>query len=167
MKTKEKTVEKKDVTSIDKGELDRISMKGIYCLLINCRRPQSIQIGRLGIIYFNRGFYLYIGSALNGIGRRVSRHLRVKKNNFWHIDYLLSNRYVNVEQVYCLESDKKIECQIAEKVGRASEPVGGFGSSDCRCRSHLFFLGDRKRGWESFFDIIYNSVFFRQDFKVN
>jgi Uri superfamily endonuclease len=135
---------------IDKGKIDRIDMKGIYFLLINCKRSQSIQIGKLGLIDFTRGFYLYIGSALNGIGRRVSRHLRVKKNNFWHIDYLLSKRYVNIEKVYCLESDKKIECQIAEKLGGAAESIEGFGSSDCRCRSHLFFLGDWKRGWENF-----------------
>jgi Uri superfamily endonuclease len=150
MKTSEKTAVKKALMLIDKGKIDRIDMKGIYFLLINCKRSQSIQIGKLGLIDFTRGFYLYIGSALNGIGRRVSRHLRVKKNNFWHIDYLLSKRYVNIEKVYCLESDKKIECQIAEKLGGAAESIEGFGSSDCRCRSHLFFLGDWKRGWENF-----------------
>jgi Uri superfamily endonuclease len=150
MEKTKKASEKKALISIDREKIGRVSMKGIYCLLINCRRSQSIEIGKLGIINFEGGFYLYIGSALNGIGRRVSRHLRNEKKKFWHIDYLLSNRNVNIEQVYCIESDKKIECQIAEKVEDAAESIEGFGSSDCRCRSHLFFLGERKVGLENF-----------------
>jgi Uri superfamily endonuclease len=115
-------------------------MKGVYCLLINCSKSQKLRIGRLGVIDFTKGFYLYIGSALNGIEKRVSRHLRKRKNKFWHIDYFLSSRYVYIDHVYCLESNKKIECDIAEKVEAIAEPVSGFGSSDCKCRSHLFLL---------------------------
>lgn len=153
MKTTEKTALKKTLILIDEEKLHQIDMKGIYLLLINCRKTQSIQIGKLGVIDFIRGSYLYIGSALNGIARRVSRHLKVKKNNFWHIDYLLSNRHVNIEKVYGLESDKMIECQIAEKIGGSAESIEGFGSSDCRCRSHLFYLGDKKRRWENFLSL--------------
>jgi Uri superfamily endonuclease len=149
MKTTKKAV-KKPLISIGREGLERVSMKGAYCLLIKCGRSQSIQIGKLGVIDFTRGYYLYVGSALNGLGRRVSRHLRNEKNKFWHIDYLLTNRYVNIEQVYCIECDKKIECQIAEKVGTMAESVEGFGSSDCRCRGHLFFMGNRKAGWRNF-----------------
>jgi Uri superfamily endonuclease len=147
-KTKEAV--KNPLILIDRERLDRVSIKGTYCLLINCGRPQSIQIGKLGVIDFTRGFYLYIGSALSGIGRRVSRHLRNEKNKFWHIDYFLMSRHVNIEQIFCIESDKKIECRIAKKVGTIAESVEGFGSSDCRCRSHLFFLGDQEVGWENF-----------------
>ena len=125
-------------------------MKGVYCLLINCRKTQSIRIGRLGVIHFPKGFYLYIGSALNGIEKRVSRHLKKRKNKFWHIDYFLSSRNVNIDYVYSLESDKKMECNIAEKVGTVAKSLMGFGSSDCKCRSHLFFVRERKRGWENF-----------------
>lgn len=129
---------------------NQVDMKGVYCLLINCRKSQSIRIGKFGIIDFTKGFYLYIGSALNGIEKRVSRHLGRKKNNFWHIDYFLSNRYVNIDCVYCLESNKKMECNIAEKAGTIAKPVMGFGSSDCKCKSHLFFVCDRKRCWGNF-----------------
>ncbi len=149
MKTTKKAV-KKSLILIGREGLERVSMKGAYCLLINCGRSQSIQIGKLGVIDFARGFYMYVGSALNGIGRRLLRHLRNEKNKFWHIDYLLTNRYVNIEQVYYIESDKKIECQIAEKVGTMAESVEGFGSSDCRCRSHLFFVGNRRAEWKNF-----------------
>ena len=125
-------------------------MKGVYCLLINCRKTQSIRIGRLGVIHFPKGFYLYIGSALNGIEKRVSRHLKKRKNKFWHIDYFLSSRNVNIDYVYSLESNKKMECNIAEKVGTIAKALAGFGSSDCKCRSHLFFVREWKRGWENF-----------------
>ena len=125
-------------------------MKGVYCLLINCRKTQSIRIGRLGVIHFPKGFYLYIGSALNGIEKRVSRHLKKRKNKFWHIDYFLSSRNVNIDYVYSLESNKKMECNIAEKVGTVAKSLMGFGSSDCKCRSHLFFVRERKRGWKNF-----------------
>ena len=115
-------------------------MKGSYCLLINCKKSQLIKVGRLGTIKFKKGFYLYIGSALNGIERRVSRHLGKRKRNFWHIDYFLSNCYVSIYSLYCINSDKKIECDIAGIIKKIAIPVKGFGSSDCKCESHLFFV---------------------------
>ncbi len=125
-------------------------MKGVYCLLINCRKTQLMHIGRLGAIEFEKGFYLYVGSALNGIEKRISRHLKKKKKRFWHIDYFLSNEYVNIDHIYCLESDKKMECNIALRVNSLTKSIKGFGSSDCKCRSHLFFTHDWKKGWENF-----------------
>jgi Uri superfamily endonuclease len=44
-----------------------------------------------------------------------------------------------------LPSDVDIECSIAVRIRSlpgVSEPIPGFGSSDCRCRSHLFLLDD-------------------------
>ncbi len=123
-------------------------MRGSYCLLIKCSKPRRIRIGKLGPIWFKKGFYLYVGSALNGIERRVSRHLGNRKKNYWHIDYFLSSSYVNVERVYCFRSDKKIECGIAERIRRIAPPVKNFGASDCKCESHLFFISteaDRAR----------------------
>ncbi|MBS7654327.1 DUF123 domain-containing protein, partial [Candidatus Bathyarchaeota archaeon] len=31
----------------------------------------------------------------------------------------------------------------ANKIGEANQPIKGFGSSDCRCKSHLFKLNTR------------------------
>jgi len=125
-------------------------VKGVYCLLINCRKQQSIRIGNLGIINFRKGFYLYVGSAQNSIEGRVSRHLRSKKRKFWHIDYFLSNKYVNIDHVYCIAAKKKMECNIAKKVRAAAQPVMKFGSSDCRCGSHLFFVNNQERNLTDF-----------------
>jgi Uri superfamily endonuclease len=115
-------------------------MKGSYCLLIRCRKKQLIEIGKLGRIGFREGFYLYVGSALGGIEKRVLRHLGHRNKNFWHIDYFLSNPFVSIDYVYCIVVDRKVECDIAKIMNTIVTPVSGFGSSDCRCKSHLFFI---------------------------
>ncbi len=115
-------------------------MKGSYCLLIKCKKSQYIKIGKLGTLNFKEGFYLYVGSALGGIENRVSRHLGKRRKKFWHIDYFLSNSYVDIDCIYCLNSNRKIECDVAKKMGIIAAPIKGFGSSDCKCESHLFFI---------------------------
>jgi len=77
---------------------------------------------------------------MGGIEKRVSRHLGKRKKNFWHIDYFLSSSYVSIDCVYCIKSSKKIECDIAMKMKAIGSTVSGFGSSDCKCESHLFFI---------------------------
>ena len=111
---------------------------------MECRKQQLISVGKLGKINFKKGFYLYVGSALGGIGKRISRHLGKRKRNFWHIDYFLSNPHVSIDFIYCIESSKKIECDIAKRVDTIGTPVRGFGSSDCKCESHLFFISPKK-----------------------
>ncbi len=119
-------------------------MKGSYVLILEMDRDSYIQIGKLGKIYFRKGYYAYVGSAMNGIERRVSRHLSDdKKKLHWHIDYLL--RFANIVDVFYKESNRKEECRIAKEFSKKFTSIYGFGSSDCRCRSHLFF-SQRRRG---------------------
>jgi len=115
-------------------------VRGIYCLLIRCKRPRSIKIGKLGEVKFRVGRYLYIGSALNGIEKRVSRYLKKDKKIFWHIDYLLASDYIHIEHIYCLETSKKFECLLSKEIQNFATPVKGFGCSDCDCMSHLFYV---------------------------
>jgi len=44
-------------------------MKGSYILLIKLDEDKDIQIGKLGNISFKKGYYAYVGSALNGLAR--------------------------------------------------------------------------------------------------
>ena len=88
---------------------------------------------------FGAGFYAYVGSAMNGIEQRVARHRRKDKRLHWHIDYLLKRG--GIQDVVRLPSRRKTECQIASEYAAEFAAVHGFGSSDCRCPSHLFFLG--------------------------
>ncbi len=111
-------------------------MKGSYILLIELENDSKIQIGKLGDILFKKGFYVYIGSALNGLEQRINRHLRTDKKLHWHIDYLLKS--AKVDSVYYKENDQREECKIAKSFSKL-KPVSGFGCSDCNCKSHLFY----------------------------
>jgi sugar fermentation stimulation protein A len=119
------------------------NLKGAYVLHIEVPKDQVIRIGSLGPVKFRKGYYAYVGSALGGIDARVSRHMRREKKIRWHIDYLLEG--AKVLGAVCLPSDVRTECLIAEGFRSRLDPVPGFGCSDCRCLSHLFYsrnLGD-------------------------
>ncbi|HIE05530.1 MAG TPA: GIY-YIG nuclease family protein [bacterium (Candidatus Stahlbacteria)] len=98
-------------------------------------KDQPITVGRLGKIFFHRGLYFYVGSAKRGIEARVRRHLTSEKRH-WHIDYLLTA----AELLAVLTVESGIECDIAIALSQALEPISRFGSSDCRCKSHLYYL---------------------------
>jgi len=111
--------------------------RGCYVLLIELPADETVTAGRLGPIHFRRGCYAYVGSALGGLRARLDRHLRPEKKLHWHIDYLLEKARID-ETVAC-ETSARVECAIARGLVERFESVPGFGSSDCRCRSHLFY----------------------------
>lgn len=115
-------------------------MKGTYVLVASLSEDKEIEVGKLGKIGFSEGAYAYVGSALNGLRVRVERHLRKDKKLYWHIDYLLVE--AQVEDIIYAEDEVGIECKIAEILDNSFPWVEGFGSSDCRCKSHLFFSSD-------------------------
>ena len=98
----------------------------------------SFKVGSLGKIEFSKGTYAYVGSAQNGIDKRVARHLKREKRKFWHIDYLLAQKNAGIEKVVYKEIPKQGECRIAQTLSKLGNPVRGFGCSDCSCSSHLF-----------------------------
>jgi Uri superfamily endonuclease len=112
-------------------------MKGSYILVIELKEDKTIQVGKLGRIHFKKGFYAYVGSALNGLEQRINRHLRKIKKKHWHIDYFLD--FAEIIDVFYKENEAKEECKIAKMLEKQLVSIPGFGCSDCRCRSHLFF----------------------------
>ena len=113
--------------------------KGTYILKIKLKDPRNIQYGR-NIKRFKRGYYFYVGSAMgdrNNLRKRIERHLREDKKLHWHIDYLL--QHGTVKEIYI--SEEGVECEVSRDLSFL-ESVEGFGSSDCSCRSHLFYLKD-------------------------
>ena len=112
-------------------------MKGSYVLVLHLNKTTPIKIGKKGKQVFPQGWYVYCGSALNGIEQRVQRHLRIKKKMHWHIDYLLKS--APVSKVLYTENQKYPECTLAELFNKKLRPVPGFGCSDCQCISHLYF----------------------------
>jgi Uri superfamily endonuclease len=41
-----------------------------------------------------------------------------------------------------IKGDKDRECIIATELAKLLTPIPGFGVSDCRCSSHLFYSHD-------------------------
>lgn len=115
-------------------------MKGIYILEISVGRNISVKVGKLGSVNFDKGLYAYVGSAQNNLEKRVERHLSKQKKNFWHIDYLLASKHVNITRVFFKTAEKSEECEFAAELAKSGLPVTGFGSSDCECASHLYKL---------------------------
>ena len=112
-------------------------MKGSYLLLIELSDKKTIQIGKLGLIDFPKASYLYLGSAMNGIEQRIKRHFSKNKNHHWHIDYFLDS--AQLKQAFYKQNDQKEECMISEELHGSFDSMPFFGSSDCECKSHLFY----------------------------
>ena len=116
---------------------------GVYILLVELARERRIRVGRLGVIPFKKGYYAYVGSGKMGLKKRIERHLRNDKRVHWHIDYLLA--FGKVVEAIAVETNESLECKLAQEVSSQFEPIRGFGSSDCKCPSHLFYCpsGDK------------------------
>ena len=100
-------------------------------------------MGRLGVVAFPGGFYAYVGSAMSGFESRIGHHLQRNKSPHWHIDYLL--REASIGEVILCESKKGAECILAQTLARDFQYIPGFGSSDCKCNSHLYFGNEKVR----------------------
>lgn len=111
---------------------------GIYLVIFQLERSQTITIGRLGRSPFRAGHYLYVGSAQRNMRSRLARHARRRKPLRWHIDYLAARaRFVGA--LMMIGGDKSLECRLAGVLAKHHpRVVPGFGSSDCRCGGHLF-----------------------------
>ena len=148
---------------------------GYYLLLIRMKAQERISIGALGELNFRGGYYIYVGSALSGLRQRVGRHMRPEKNVHWHIDYLLRRAAIVDVILFPLNhagaeeelrnglleiiaesgaglssaGTAKTECLIAFATAShkgISAPAAGFGSSDCRCKSHLCYSEKKPSG---------------------
>jgi len=120
-------------------------LKGTYCILIDLKVDQSIEIGKKGEMQFKSGFYVYVGSALNSLGGRIKRHLRHNKKMHWHVDYFLGNPNSMIREVFFSDDGVKHECELATQIAEEGEGIPGFGCSDCRCRSHLFYFSSQSQ----------------------
>lgn len=119
---------------------------GTYALLLACPRSRQLRIGRLGARRIPKGWYIYVGSAFGpgGLRSRCLRHLRPLRRLHWHIDYLRSA--ASLQDIWLTTDPVPREHLWAEMIGRlpgASIPIPCFGSSDCRCRSHLFHFSSK------------------------
>lgn len=111
--------------------------QGSYLLILNLRRNRKINVGKLGKVLFRKGFYVYVGSAMANLSKRMERHRRLRKRHHWHIDELRA--VAEFHSVLAIRSSQRLECEVAKGMSEIAEwSVPRFGSTDCSCDTHLF-----------------------------
>lgn len=119
-----------------------VSLHGTYLLLLECNNKVELSIGKLGKIVTEPGYYLYVGSAFGpgGVQARVRHHQQIASRPHWHIDYLhTAAGLVDTWCVYGLRREHEWAHGLMQSE-TATVPLKGFGSSDCKCATHLFYF---------------------------
>lgn len=118
------------------------ALPGSYALHLINPVPRQLNIGRLGLICFPPGNYLYMGSARGsgGLKARLRHHARVSSRPHWHLDYL--RPFLYVAGGWYVIGTERLECEwvsLAAREAEAGFPAKGFGSADCinGCTAHL------------------------------
>ena len=141
--------------AIEKEAQDR----GSYLLILNLKRNRKIDVGKLGRVHFRKGFYIYVGSAMANLSKRMERHRHLRKRHHWHVDTLRA--IAEFRSVLALRSSDRIECEVADAVsGIAGWSVPRFGSTDCSCETHLFGMASDPIQSEEFQKLL---QYFRMD----
>jgi sugar fermentation stimulation protein A len=120
------------------GYIERESKdSGSYLLLLYLQQEKRLSVGRLGTISFPPGYYIYVGSAMAGLTRRIKRHGYARKRLHWHIDVLRAAS--EFRSALPIRSSTRLECEIATALaGIVKWKIPHFGSTDCACETHLF-----------------------------
>jgi Uri superfamily endonuclease len=119
---------------------------GTYALLLRAEEAQSLEVGALGSMTVQPGWYIYVGSAFGpgGLQARVRRHARGDGALHWHVDYLRA--VTTLAAVWYTHDPERRECTwatILREWGSARVPMDGFGASDCDCPAHLVAFARR------------------------
>lgn len=117
----------------DKSRFD----SGCYLLILSLLKDITLEVGALGKVSFSSGHYIYVGSAMKNLSKRIARHKRMRKRIFWHIDYFRAA--ARFQRAIAIHSEDDLECDIARDLKEIADwYVARFGASDCSCPSHLF-----------------------------
>jgi Uri superfamily endonuclease len=122
---------------------------GTYLLWLRVDTEQSLEVGALGEVEVQPGWYAYAGSAFGpgGVRARVERHVRGDGATHWHVDYLRAAAALTA--VWFTHDDARRECDwaqvlrdLADEPPGTSVPISGFGATDCDCPAHLVHFDD-------------------------
>jgi Uri superfamily endonuclease len=121
-------------------------LPGTYALVFRAKRKKRLIIGKLGILKLQPGYYVYVGSAFGpgGLKARIGHHRKSSGRRHWHVDYL--SEHLAPDEVWYTNDPTHREhhwSEVLSHTAGASIPLPGFGSSDCRCISHLYFFSSR------------------------
>ncbi|MCX7822188.1 MAG: DNA/RNA nuclease SfsA [Syntrophobacterales bacterium] len=127
--------------------------RGSYIIVGFLPKSMDISIGSLGERLFRKGFYIYVGSAMKSLSRRIRRHMLRRKPEHWHIDTLTP--FLQKILPLRIESSERLECHIAKALNLiADSTIKHFGSSDCNCPGHLFWMASNPLLRESFINLL-------------
>jgi Uri superfamily endonuclease len=125
------------------------SLPGTYTLVLHSSGHKPVNIGRLGTLVLQPGFYVYVGSAFGpgGLKARITHHCKRARRPHWHIDYLRpALKLCEIWFTYDRTRREHQWAQIHAQTRGAQLPLPGFGSADCRCPTHLFFYPSQPSG---------------------
>ena len=119
------------------------ALPGTYALIFSAARKGQLAVGKIGTLQVQPGFHVYVGSAFGpgGLKARIRHHSRRAAHPHWHIDYLSSA--LELKEIWYTCDPVHREHQWATIISNtrgSSAPLAGFGSSDCRCNTHLSFF---------------------------
>jgi len=125
---------------------------GTYALILKASSLFSVVAGKLGKIEGGPGYYIYTGSAFGpgGLQARLNHHLGKSERPHWHIDHI--RKKVPIIEIWYTTDQVSREHQWFEiliNYRRSAIPFPGFGSSDCKCISHMVFFS-KKPGYYTF-----------------
>jgi sugar fermentation stimulation protein A len=127
---------------------------GGYLLVFRNTHFFRKKIGALGERVFPKGYYVYVGSAMRGLEKRIKRHLSKRKKRRWHLDYI-SPDHMEIDKIYRINSSVRTESKLsAGMISISPDYVPGFGSSDSDAPSHLFFFPDRPYRRREFLNLL-------------
>lgn len=129
-------------------DLEMTKQPGTYALILRCRHPQNIRVGKLGSVFLPGGYWIYVGSAFGpgGLRSRLNHHLKPSPRPHWHLDYIKT--VMQPVEIWATPDTVKREHAWADALASlrgASRPVTGFGATDCACLSHLIHSIERPR----------------------
>ena len=143
-----------EITGVKNVEiiLPELKPKGCYLLVYENTANFTKDVGVLGSIRFPPGFYIYVGSGRNNLFKRIEHHRRKSRTKRWHLDYIKESFKLICDVPIVTERD--IECSLADKmIELGGEGVSRFGSSDCACKSHLFYFSGNPIHRNDFWDM--------------
>ncbi len=148
--------EKFDRKKFFKEYKNELSRPGTYVLIFYIKKPIKLRFkGKENLI--EPGHLLYFGSARNGLVSRLKYHLlKQDKKKHWHVDWLTTNKDVEIEAVGYNIDENESECKISQHV--LEKKLGDivikkFGSTDCKCITHLFHVKSMQEYWEILQDL--------------
>lgn len=111
-------------------------MRGSYLLVIYLDKDTKIKT-KAREFCLKKGYYIYVGSAMNSLEKRVARHFKKEKRLHWHIDFLLQK--AQLLSAYLIPSRERIEEILSQIVGEIFQGVEGFGASDLSVKTNLYY----------------------------